>query len=421
MAILANGLQAEPRRSSTPIGLYEPCPTSYQASIIRTLEEFSSLARPWNDFLNVCGENSITLRHEWLNLYLQMFPPHELLIIVVRDTQNHLVAVAPFQIARNPSGLLCRMLRRLQFIGTSPEVYDSMKLVIHPNADKTYASRLIGDLLIQNRSRWDVADLRYLDSEEQVNFLNDHLKTCLKQAQITQPMSIPYIELPDDWDEYRTKLRKKKYQNDLKRVQNHIRQDFKPPGAQLIVHHPNEESARNLEKFLNFHKDYWMTRRSRTEYHRHPKLLEFYRTIHQQFSESHASNKPVFEFSSLVFEDRPVSYHFDIQTQIGCMGYLSCYNQDARKYRPGILHIEALIERTHQLGRRRFEFGRGDEHYKNQWHIQKRPLWNLLAFRTTLAKLCWHGDIQLKDMYANGQNTHGTSEHTPDPQAQTAG
>jgi len=420
MAILANGLQAEPRGLSTPRELHESCPVSYQVSVIRTLEEFSSLARPWNDFLNACGENSITLRHEWLHLWLKMFPPNALMVIVLRDAQNQLVAVAPFLISRNSTGLMCRTLRRLQFIGTAPEVYDSMKIVIHPEADKAYVCRLIGDQLIQNRARWDVVDLRYLDSQEQVVSLHYRLKALMKQVQVTQPMSIPYLELPEDWEEYRTQLRKKKYQSDLKRVQNHIRQDFNASGAQLIVHRP-AESAGFLEDFLNFHKEYWMVRGSRTEYHRHPKLLEFYRTIHQSFSEGHTSGKPVFEFSTLVFEDSPVSYHFDIQTQRGCMGYLSCYNQDARKYRPGILHIEALIERTHRLGRRRFEFGRGDEHYKNQWHIQKRPLWNLLAFRTTWAQICWQGDIRLKDLYGNGTATNGTTEHQPAPSAQTAG
>ena len=127
--------------------------------------------------------------------------------------------------------------------------------------------------------------------------------------------------------------------------------------------------------------------------------MGFYQGIYHRFNDHPSRGSlatPIFELSTLELGGTPVSYHFDIQTPQGCMGYLSCYQPDARKYRPGLLHIEALIERTHHRGGRRFEFGRGDESYKNQWHVTRKPLWNLLAFAHPVSRRLWEFDASLK-------------------------
>jgi len=433
MAILAQGTQPEVGRLP---GRKEHSVVSqkhYTTSVIRTLDQFAALASPWDALLDAAEEVNISLRHAWLQLWLSTFKHAELMVIIVQDDEERLMAAAPLVVSRNDSGLFCRALRRLQFIGTSPEVYDWMKILQHPEVDVDSAFRLLGEQLIRNRARWDIADLRYIESQVQLTALHRLISPIAQESQISQPMTIPYIDLPEDWEAYPPALRKKKYQSDLNRIRNHIRNDFHVEDAELIVHQPGEVSDRQLAQFVNFHRDYWQARGCRTEAARHPKLLDFFTQAYREFSRERSEQKngggPVFEFSTLALGGETVSYHFDIQTPHGCMGYLSCYDQQAKKYRPGILHIEALIARTHRLGGRRFEFGRGDEHYKNQWHIEKKPLWNLLAFRTPLARLLWQLDETLKNLevlktlkarLTNGTTAHDSNAHSSTVKSDTS-
>jgi CelD/BcsL family acetyltransferase involved in cellulose biosynthesis len=425
MAITAQGAQAESGHYSTRKEPSAHNSVQYTAKVIRTVDQFAALSSRWNTLLDASGEFNISLRHEWLLLWLKTFPPVELLTVVVQDNAGELVAIAPLLISRNDSGVFCRLLRRLQFIGTAPEVYDCMKVVVHPEADAESVFRLLGEHLILNRSRWDIADLRYIEPHGQMLSLRRLLSPIVRQVEVSEPMSIPYIDLPEDWSAYPTTLRKRKYRSDLNRIHNHIRSDYQVDAAELVIHQPGEASDRRMGEFLEFHREYWLARGSRSEACRYPQLLGFYQTVYRQFSTQTSSGGPVFEFSTLELGGEPISYHFDIQSPKGCMGYLSCYEQQAKKYRPGILHIEALIARTHQLGGRRFEFGRGDEHYKNQWHIEKKPLWNLLAFRTPLSQVLWQLDEALKNLKTrldlrlrNGMTTHGSNDPSAPPVAQ---
>jgi hypothetical protein len=293
-------------------------------------------------------------------------------------------------------------------------VYDAMKIVVHPEADAALVLSLVADEILRNRTLWDVIDLRYMENESQLQALVQGLQPFCKHSEISQPMSVPFIALPEDRTSPPT-YRKKKYQSDLNRIQNHLRKDFGEPSPQLTVHPPGPAADKILEIFLKSHQQYWLERGCRTEYNRHRQLMGFYQTVYRYFSAEDIHTRettPVFEFSTLAIGGKPVSYHFDIQTWQGCMGYLSCYDPQARKYRPGHLHIEALIERTRLLGGRLFELGRGDESYKNQWHIQKKPLWNLLAFRTPISRVLWQLDDRLKTMRRNGKPSHDPAAHT---------
>jgi CelD/BcsL family acetyltransferase involved in cellulose biosynthesis len=405
MALLAKGLQRQFANADRPADLLVANQAVYISSVIRTLEQFKALAPEWNALLHACGETNIALTHDWISLWLETFSYQQLFVVLIRDSAGLLVAAAPLLVARNASGFFCRSLRRLQFIGSSPEVYDWMQILVHPSVKSALMLEQISDKILRHRSRWDVLDLRYFKDMSQAESLFSHLHAAMQQLQMSQPMSIPYIELADEWADYLAHTLKRKARSDLKRIHNHIQHDFEGSRPELVIHLPGPASDERLQSFLKAHQAYWRSRGCRTEYTRHQKLLGFFLTVYKHFSadqrnqSSEPTGTPVFEFSTLELGGQPVSYHFDIQSAQGCMGYLSCYEQQAKKYRPGILHIEALIERTHQLGGRRFEFGRGDEHYKNQWAIQKTPLWNLLGFRSPLSQWAWRLDQQLHKAY----------------------
>ena len=62
-------------------------------------------------------------------------------------------------------------------------------------------------------------------------------------------------------------------------------------------------------------------------------------------------------------------------------GYDPAYSE----YSPGRLLDGLEIQRAHELGLRRFEFGGDAEHHKLQWRPQFRQLVNVDAFSPTLS------------------------------------
>lgn len=378
-------------------------PATYQAEyttkVLRSLSQFVAVSDEWEALLEASGEANISLHHAWLLQWLQHFTPDELFIVLVRDEQGQLKGAAPFLITRCKTGMARRLLRQLQFVGTAPDLYDWMNVLIHPDDDVERILQRVSYEIISNRSQWDVLDLRFIESQEQLLLLERQLDFVIQHHEISQLTSISWIDLPEDFDDYPATLRKKKYRSDLNRIHNHLEKDFNHEPHQLVVHQPGLEAGPLLEVFMKVHQRYWQARGYQTEYGRDAKILDFYQAIHRAFSEGKEGWKPVFEFSILEIGGEPVSYHFDIQTRQGGSGCLSCYDPEVKKYRPGHLHIEAIIARTHQLGKRRFVFGRGEESYKNQWRIEKKPLWNLLAFRNSISHSCWRMDRHVKKLF----------------------
>ncbi|MGX9105270.1 hypothetical protein ACWTQZ_26695, partial [Escherichia coli] len=90
---------------------------------------------------------NIALHHDWLSAYLAHFPPRSLCVALVEDADGALVAAAPWMIGQ-PVGVFGRLLKRLQFIGTAPEVYDWAGVLIHPQMDPAAVMALLSDLLI---------------------------------------------------------------------------------------------------------------------------------------------------------------------------------------------------------------------------------------------------------------------------------
>jgi|GEM_PF-3270297 len=369
----------------------------YTATVVRTKEHFDTLENEWETLLERSNIANISLHHAWLSHWLEVFPPEALFVILIRDEQGELHGAAPFLITRNRTGIACRSLRRLQFIGTSPDLYDWMEILIHPEADTELITQLVGNEIIRHRHQWDLIDLRFFANLGQLMTLELQLNPILWRDMLSQLTTLSFIDLPSDWLEYQNTLRKKKYHKDLNRIHNNIQKDFDNAMPTLIVHPPGPETDKVLKSFLESHQQYWLDRGSRTEYDRHRKILDFYKIIHREFSEGKAIWRPVFEFTTLQIGERVISYHFDIQTREGATGCLCSYDPEVKKYRPGVLHIEAIIERTQNLGGRRFTFGRGDEAYKNQWKIEKKPLWHFMAFRTKFSHMLWQFDNRLRE------------------------
>jgi CelD/BcsL family acetyltransferase involved in cellulose biosynthesis len=380
-------------------GTSTPSP-NYQVQIIRTLSEWTSLKEEWDDFLTrTCVEN-LCLTHGWLTLWLQQFPAEELLIIIIQDAQGQWLGVAPLKISKGSHGFAHKILRHLQFIGTQPNVYDWMQIVVLPGENETAIIQKIAKII--QKSRWDVLDLRFMRSQAQCQILCKALQPEQCDQAIVSKTSMPYLALPETVGEYE-KVRRKKTRLEVNRHCNRFAKDF-GIRLQLEFQLAGEPSEAEINHFFSAHIHYWADKQEKSDFQRFPKLETFYKNMlaYSQFQAK--PDEPKLLFSILKLGKTRLSYQLGFWQGKSYLSHITNFNQGFRSYSPGIIHMDTLVFEMLTRGAQLFELGRGDEPYKHLWTREKELLWDLQLFKHPLAQALWNLDVWLKKRI--GKATH---------------
>ncbi len=363
-----------------------------QIRVIRSLAEFLPLTTQWDDFLRTAGVENLCLTHAWLVQWLRQFPAQELLIIIVQDHRENWLAVAPLKISFGKQGFACKILRHLQFIGTQPNVYDWMKIVIAPGQNETDMLNTIANVI--RESRWDVLDLLFMQDRAQCEVLAQALTPRYAASAIRSETLMPRLSLPSTVKDYETN-RRKKTRLEVNRHNNRFEKDL---GSRPVLEFQTTPETGNpiLTDFVNNHIQYWTSRGQKSDFQRFPKLLSFYQNMLGEASQTNGQNAPKLMLSTLKVNEITLSYQLGFWQGSSYLSHLTNFNQSYRSYSPGTLHMDAMVFHAVEAGAQEFNFGRGDEPYKHLWTREKQPLWNLQLFRNPLAKALWTLDIFLK-------------------------
>jgi hypothetical protein len=85
-------------------------PQAYKIGLVETISEFSTLGEAWDELLQEVGDVPHCLKHDWISAWLEHFPPKHLLVVLIQDEHDKLVAAAPkIQVfpATTPGTALC--------------------------------------------------------------------------------------------------------------------------------------------------------------------------------------------------------------------------------------------------------------------------------------------------------------------------
>lgn len=370
--------------------------TVSHSEVITALDGFKALEQEWQTLLDAIPDAYLNLDHAWLRLWLETFEEQPL-VVLVRDESGRLVGAAPFKLNHSRTGLLRKRLRQVQFIGTDPTVYERMRILIHPEADRENVLREIAAKLLLVRNQWDIIDLRFCDQSEQLSIL----ATCLAVAGVSvssfPAMSIPYMRLPATCAEYEERFRKKGFKKDLKRVHNHLGRDFPEQPLQVEAISPSSQGDTYLADFYDRHSKYWAQRGLKSDFQRYSNLGAFYRSVYNHFGQASHPGKG-FKFSRLFIGDITLGYQFVLIYRNTHVGHIVNFDDAYKKYRPGVLHFEKMILEAIEHGAGIFEFGRGDESYKSQWADDVIPLYSQMYFKNGWPRLLFALDEWLKTL-----------------------
>lgn len=335
-----------------------PALTELSASLCSTATGIEELAEAWN---RLAGDVPFR-RYEWLSAWWRHYeqPGLQLFVVVVRDAEGAVVALAPLYRRRTPlSG------RTLAFLGSGEVCSDYLTLLVAPELAELTAERIADWLTGAGRDAWDAIELDGVEPQDAaVGALVKALaaRGCLVHRR--QRIGAWRLELPGDWKSYTARLSKSR-RGGVRTVEKRYFET-----GRAVVH--SAESAADVQRGLAILRDLHQRRRKslgEPGCFASPRFAGFLAEVARRF---HAVGRLRLQWIEL--DGRPVAAGFDLSSPDAVYHYQAGIDPDAIEDRPGWLMQISALKQAIEEGFQAFDFLRGDEPYKSWWRAERRPL-----------------------------------------------
>lgn len=325
---------------------------------VQDQEEFSKLNAAWNDVLHHSSQNNIFLTHEWLASWWESFGANgrlHILLFYDKSLNDHsLIGIFPGFIRK--SGLLLP-LNKLCFLGSEVVTSDFLDMiVVRGKEDAVYDA--FKEYLKQP---WPFHIMELTD----ININSPFADVLLNEFQsawtaTTWPVNklCPCIALPNNPETYFSELGTKVSKNF-----RYYRKRLEAQGMQMEVISTQEELLQATEDFISLHNRR-RTQKGDAGVFASDTQRTFYRTVFERFLDA--------GWLDLVFlkigpKRIAAVCQFDYGGKI--YYYQTGYDIAWDKSSVGFVLNGLMIERAIILGKRSFEFLRGDEPYKYRFGV----------------------------------------------------
>jgi CelD/BcsL family acetyltransferase involved in cellulose biosynthesis len=324
-------------------------------------EGFWALKPEWNDLLRRSYYDNLFLTWEWQSTWWKHLGEGDLVLLGFRGGEDgRLVGIAPLFRADDGGSRSV-----LSLVGCR-DVSDYLDLVIEGGQEEVVYRALL-DYLQDAAPEWDVLDLCNIPQGSPMSaVLRDLAHSRGLQTLVEVEDVCPFIPLPATWDEYLMSLDKKQRHE----VRRKLRKADGAADTRFTIVGPDHDLDAEMHAFIDLHqkstpeKDQFME----------PRMQGFFLDVGRQLQAC--------GWLQLVFVEmdgyRAASLlNFDYGDSI--LVYNSGYDpQRFRHLSPGIVVTARSIEHAIALGRKKFDFLRGDEVYKYRFGAQDTEVRRLL-------------------------------------------
>jgi CelD/BcsL family acetyltransferase involved in cellulose biosynthesis len=322
---------------------------------------FWALKPEWNDLLRRSYYDNLFLTWEWQSAWWRHLGEGDLLLLGLRGGEDgRLVGIAPLFRAEDGDGRSV-----LSLVGCR-DVSDYLDLIIERGQEETVYGTLL-DYLQNEASDWDVVDLCNIP---QASPAPDGLRALAESRGFQTLLEVedvcPIIALPATWDEYLMSLDKKQRHE----VRRKLRKADGAADTRFIIVGSDHDLEAEMQSFIDLHqkstpeKDQFME----------PRMQGFFLEVGRELQARGWLQLVFVEMDGL----RAASLlNFDYGDSI--LVYNSGY--DPRRFShlsPGIVVTARSIEHAITMGRKKFDFLRGDEVYKYRFGAQNTEVRRLL-------------------------------------------
>lgn len=335
-----------------------------QTTVYTEAAVFNTLAAEWDDLLERAGPAPFFMRHAYQRTWWQYLGNDNLVVIAVRNDQGQLVGLAPLFLRAREAGR-----QELSFVGCV-DISDYLDLLV----DKDYIEPVHQALLdCLNSNRVPQWSRLYLCSLPQNSLTHTHLANAARargwQVSVAQQDVCPVITLPDSWEAYLAGLDKKQ-RHEIRRKMRRIEREAE---TRWYVIDSEDGLDGAMDTFIELHQK---STRDKEEFWSE-KLIRFFKSVVVELARPGWLKLYFIELNGI---KAAAMLCFDYNNEF--LLYNSGYDPEQFAHlSPGNVLTAYTIQEAIRLGRRRYDFLRGDEVYKFRFGAQAEPVFDLTISR----------------------------------------
>lgn len=340
-----------------------------QITCLTDYRDFEALGPEWNAFPETSGNESFTMRHEWLASFFKAYGKEARLFVLVMRENGKLSGAVPLMLrTRRVRGIPVRSISFIGNRGWTPGGFLSKK---------GGEEDLIGQSFnfLQKEPVWDLLELWNMPEEDKGLF-KDLMRTG-PRYRFFSGANFPYVPVRGGWEDFKAQ-RSAKFRKVLRNKLNRINKAGK---VEIHCHSEPGDIARTLNVIFGIGLKSWKHRSglsiSSTEANR-----EFYTDIAERFS-----RLGFLRIWVLSLNGKPAAFEYQVVFKNRIHALTADYDEALGELSPGSVLEYAALENAFKTGALEYEMGSGSSFYKLNWtgHIKKTI--SLSIYRETLRGL----------------------------------
>jgi CelD/BcsL family acetyltransferase involved in cellulose biosynthesis len=359
-------------------------------------EEFVALAEEWNALVRQSSNDTLTLTHEWMTTWWEVFGDgRELYILLVRDG-NELIGIAPM-LKRTVQHYGVLPFRRIEFLASGEEEADEicsdyLDFILKRGREEE-ALDLILRYIYEKDADWDEVLLTDVagDSVNLPLVKGFCEESGIKMQQMRDELAI-YLPLTKNFEQVIEEI-----SPSFRRKIRHDRRAFAAFGGEIRLIDNEEQFEAGFEALIELHRARWISRGGEGVF-----ASEKFTRFHRLFAAKALRNSWLRLY--VAFKDnKPLAaiYNFVYNNKVHY--YQSGFRQENSGLQsPGVLMQAYCIENSIQEGFDEFDFLKGKEgSYKFRWQPQTRSLVQMRLSQARTKEVLYHTTAKVIDGLRN--------------------
>jgi CelD/BcsL family acetyltransferase involved in cellulose biosynthesis len=340
---------------------------------ITTLDGFKSLAPIWNNLLENSASNTLTLTHEWLSTWWEVFGEGRELYILLVFVGNELIGIAPM-LKRTIQHYGVLPFRRLEFLASGEDEADEicsdyLDFILKRGREQEALEKILHHIHEEDTD-WDEVLLTDISGDSpNLPLLKSLCETRGTRLQTMRDELCVYVRLPNSWDELLKNLKKS-----FRQKINRDRRAFAGYDGELKIIKTAEGFEEGFEALVELHQARWLSKGMPGVF-----SSEKFARFHRLFAQKAIAN----DWLRLLVafkEGKPIAAIYNFIHNKKVHSYQSGFKaDDSGLHSPVILLRGFAIEDAIASGCQEYDFLKGREgSYKFEWLPETR---NILQLR----------------------------------------
>lgn len=247
---------------------------SYEALVIKDAVALNRFSPEWNEVLKSSNANSIFLTWEWIENWLRsLFSKACLFVVIVRDQQKRIIAIAPFyySILRL---LNCIPYRCLRILGDRYSGGEYPDIILRKNYE-IIGLKVVSQVLMENRRDWDCI---WVPNVSGWNGAGDRwikLGESLPVYMNLRKRRFSYISFKGSYEDYLERFSASR----RKSIRYERRKLLKEHHARFMLCKDHESLTLFLSRLFELHQKRWRSLQQDGSFVRQPMMQVFYQTF----------------------------------------------------------------------------------------------------------------------------------------------